>query len=1083
MTFKQYLGIKKSQNEKTRLLDTMIMLLLMLMACLPLQAQAAITNKGTTGQITIHYNKVSAADLLNELARQSGYNITFNSIQFEKEYVNNLHYKNQPFNNVVKDLEKKTKLVFMVSGNHVSAVVNPKKTIIKAVPPQQSGRIFGKIIDDRGETLVGANVKLEQTGKIVQSSVDGSFDLSGLKAGTYTIEVSYISFQTKRITDIVVKDGQPTKLDVVLAAAVNNLNQVVVTGYKKESIAGLYARQKNSASTTDGITAEQIARTPDNNVAQVLSRVSGLNVQEGKYVTVRGLSDRYNNVMLNGSQLPSTEPNKRNFAFDIIPSSMIDNVIVHKTASANLSGEFSGGIVEVDTRSIPTENFFRIKVGTGMNTKATGKDFYQPQRGKYDFLAFDDNRKFGKGFDGAEYDRLAFNNNNTPADDNRRNELLQKFPNRFKMYNYRGMPVQEYDISGGRVSNFKNGNRFGIIAGLTYRNQQTATDYLDQLEKNQYFKYEGTEYDFSTTWSAMLNTGYSFGKNKIGFKNIYSRKLAEQSYLFSGKDLYDGNFVDGVANTPLINSILQSRLEGEHKVGEKGPLLKWHGSLSRTEREEPDNKTHIGYSQDSIVYRYVWVADALQFSNNYSSTFTEDRYTWAAEADMPFELLGRKQLVKGGYQGSYRKADFSGQMYAIPGDYLLYDGLPYYDAFAPENFKVGGLSYAPYIGNPNAVGKSNGYNGFQRLNSGYLMFDGKLLKALRLVAGMRMEHNVTANRSAQIAYIGDAPVVKDSLVQIDKVDWLPSATLIYALTPKTNIRASYFGSVARPDLRELSTFTYYDAPRRTYITGSDLKPTQIDNADLRFEYYPAPDEIISVSGFYKKFKNPIELQLRSLTGQNEKTAQMFYQNLEEASNLGFEVNFRKSFGFINNGSGILNKLFLSGNFTWMHSKLKLAGEDFNWGQPDGTTLVIVADQNRPLWGQAPYLINGGLLYAGDKLGLNLSYTRVGERIIYGSQEARYNEWEKARDVLDAQISYRFLKSNKAEVKLNFSDLINQPVIRYFNGFTETVSEPDANGVKLKTTTVNKRTYNKDEDELRRSYNYGRNFSLSISYTF
>ncbi len=1081
-------GIKAYVYTFSSLRRPMLMILIILLS-LQAYSQQVLSKK-----LSISIQNVTPRKALEEIQKAGGIRILFGEDinRFSSNKVS-INQKDITIQQALTITLKKTTLTYELMDNYIliketKSATAPKATLAAV---KQAGSISGKIIDSRGNPLVGASLQVMQKGGNAQSSVDGSYQIT-LTPGQYTIEVTYVGFQTKRITDIKISEKENTPLNIVMADDAQNLQTVVVTSsYQKASVEGLYARQKSSASTTDGITAEQIARTPDNNVAQVLGRVSGLNIQDGKHVTVRGLSDRYNNVLLNGSQLPSTEPNKRNFAFDIIPSSMIDNVIVHKTATANLSGEFSGGIVEVETRSIPTENFFSIKLGTGINTAATGKDFYQPQRGKYDFLAIDDNRKIGKGFNNNEYATLTFANN--AADNEKRNEMMALFPNRFKMYNYKGAPLQDYGINAGKVVSFDNGNRLGVVAGITYRNQQTATEYTDQLELARFFRFEGKEYEFSTNWSAMLNAGYSFGNHKIGIKNIYSRRLTEQSYLYRGKDLYNGFFVDGIANTPLINSIMQNRIEGEHKIGTKGPILKWHASASRTQRDEPDNKNHVGYSEDSVLYRYVWVQDALTFSSNFFSTFRENRYTWAAETDIPLRFWNRKQLIKTGYQGSYRDASFEAEIYAIKGNNTHFAGLPYYEAFARENFKANQLYYVPYLTNPAlGVGKTNGYDGFQRLNAGYIMFDGKPMAALRVIAGLRMEHNITANRSSAVSYVGDNPVRTDSLVQIDKIDWLPSATLIYSLSPKTNIRASYFASVARPDLRELSFFTYFEAQRRTYVTGKDLKPTSIHNADIRFEHYPSPGEIISVSGFYKHFINPIELQMRDLSGGGAQVAEMYYMNLDQATNIGFEVNFRKSLAMFNETSSLLNNLFVSGNFTWMHSKLTLEGkEDIYQNLEGGKKLLIPAQQSRPLWGQAPYLINGGLLYTGEHLGINLSYTRVGERIIYGAQSAHFNEWEKARDVLDLQFSYRFGTNNRAEIKLNIADLLNQAVIRYFNDTKHYYAiigtlpgeavEPDREGIIR--MPENSRKYNEKDDELRRKFKYGRNISLSLTYNF
>src|SRR5690606_6617223 len=172
---------------------------------------------------------------------------------------------------------------------------------------------------------------------------------------------------------------------------------VVTANYRKASVEGLYALQKNNAALSDGISAEQIRVTPDNNAAQVLKRVSGLTVQDDKFVTVRGLSDRYNNVLLNGAALPSTEPNRRNFSFDIIPSGLIDNIIVNKTATPDMPAEFAGGLVQVTTKDIPDDNYASVTVGSGYNTNTIGRDMYSTKRGGNDYLGYvDGTHKIGR---------------------------------------------------------------------------------------------------------------------------------------------------------------------------------------------------------------------------------------------------------------------------------------------------------------------------------------------------------------------------------------------------------------------------------------------------------------------------------------------------------------------------------------------------------------------------------------------------------------------------------------------------------------------------------------------------------------
>ncbi|MCT1526980.1 TonB-dependent receptor, partial [Sphingobacterium hotanense] len=485
------------------------------MLSLPSFAQAS----SSTGQVNLHYTRTSAANLLNDLSKQSGYTISFNTVELEKINLNGIHYNNTSAKSVLNDLEKKTKLVFMVSGSHVSASVDPDKVIKTAAPKATPGRISGSVVDDRGEPLIGATIRLEQSGQATQSSVDGTFSFVSLKAGNYTVEVSYLSHQTKRITDVVVKDEQITRLDVVLKPQDNTLNQVVVTGsFKRESVAGLYAQQKNAASMTDGISAEQIARTPDNNVGTILKRVSGINTIDNKYVVVRGMAERYNQSMIDGISLPSTDLNRRNFSFDVVPAELVGSVVVNKTATPDVSSEFSGGQVTVNTLAIPQSNFTSISVGTGFNSQSTGKDMTViGGRGKYDYFGFDDGRRKNPG--NIEYwvfPKAGVGNDNPTDYEPTALEQSKRFnPDGFRLYQQAAKPNQNYRLTMGRVYDLNENNKIGFVAGLTYRNTQEINNY----RSNRGLDYFGTNVDsdtssvgkmskFNSTWGATLNGGW-----------------------------------------------------------------------------------------------------------------------------------------------------------------------------------------------------------------------------------------------------------------------------------------------------------------------------------------------------------------------------------------------------------------------------------------------------------------------------------------------------------------------------------------------------------------------------------------------
>lgn len=1077
-----------------------LVLLLALIHLLPpaaLRAQSGIS--GLKETVTSNLPKTNLDAMLTLISKQTSYSFSYDRPAAAKLIISNAVYNRQPLGKVLADLQQQAGLAYEMDGRQIAVRIGvaPRKAIPARAKP---GFIHGRIIDEKGNILAGATVSIMEASKSIQSAADGNYSLE-LPQGIYTLEVRFISYQPFRITNIRVKEGETTALDIAMIPSDKSMNEVVVTAdYRKASIEGMFARQKNSAATTDGIVREQILRTPDNNVAQVLNRVSGLNVQDNRFVIVRGLSDRYNNVQLNGSLLPSTEPNSRNFAFDVIPSALIDNIVVYKTATPELTGEFSGGIVDMTTRDIPVESFSRIKIGTGLNTKATGKDFYAPERGKYDYLGFDDGgRKLPADYSSGSYARtisLGYFSDDAAAKE-AYGKLGSQFPNRYTMYRFTGRPLQDYELNIGKVKKFTNGNKLGGIFAITYRNQQTTEDYFDHAPI-QIHEYNGNEYTFDNNLSGLLNLGYNFGKNRISLKSILTQKFTERTRIYKGANLYSDALVDAYASFPLFNTIFQSKLEGDHAIGKKGYKLNWSGSIATTDRDEPDNKRFLGEKGiGHPLYGYIF-NDANQLRNSvYYSRLTERRYTWSASGSKSFRLAGLQQLVKAGYQGTYRKARFEAEQFSIRPDrgnvQLAADnlGLPYYDAYKQENFAPGKLIYFPMLASETQTnGLANGYEAYQQLHAGFLMVDGHITSKLRFSGGLRVEQNymnsLTLNNRSQP---DGSMSQKDTVVTINQTDLLPSMNLIYELSPQINIRASWYHSVARPDLREMSFFQYYKAEDATWVSGDNLRPTSICNADLRFEYYPTPQELISFSVFYKKFKDPIELQLEAAM-ISAHTLQMRYVNMKSAMDKGFELNFRKSFSFINQRSEFLKNLFLSGNFTYLDASVEFESE-VRVRVASDKEVVQQAKRNRPLFGQAPYIINGGLSYTGKHLGFNIVYNRVGERIIFGSELDLYTEYEKPRDVIDLQLSYRFMKNNKAEFKLNFSDLLNQPVIRYYNNHKNTYA-PDENGIPGRVDEFGNliiphdpsgKKFDSRYDEVRRKFWIGRNVSASLSYTF
>ncbi|HEY0609031.1 MAG TPA: TonB-dependent receptor, partial [Chitinophaga sp.] len=538
-----------------------------------------------------------------------------------------------------------------------------------------------------------------------------------------------------------------------------------------------------------------------------------------------------------------------------------------------------------------------------------------------------------------------------------------------------------------------------------------------------------------------------------------------------------------------------NRIEGEHSIGKSGIKFDWSGDMINTRRDQPDTRYSLGVRspKDPEGYYAPYLGERNGFlgtgTSMFNSQLKEKRYNWAANITIPLMVGGEKQKIKAGYAGTYRDAEFASigmtyvkdPMAASNPKFNETDGLPEYQLLGPDYLKPGYLFLYPT--GPNASGGAEGeeYGGIQRLHAGYIMADASFLKKFRFIGGVRLEQNKVEVSTRTYNMENGYPV--DSVVVYDKKNWLPSANLIYNLTDKMNIRLAYSQTLSRPDFRERSSFVYYEFKERTTYNGAKaLRDALITNIDLRYEYYISANEIISVSGFYKKFDSPVEL----VVGGNPTGQVYYYFNLKSSTAYGAEVDFRKSLGFISPQSTFLNNVFVSGNATWMKANVKYNTKEMldasnSVGGPQHETLPPDS-RNRPLQGLSPYVYNAGIGYFGKPVGVNLSYNRYGRRIVAGGLYPYADQYENPRDVLDLQFSTRLLR-NKLEIRLNISDLLQQPFIIYDNVNKDGIAQ-DTDDLRETINDDPKKTgYNADLDYTRYKSFRGSNISLNLGYTF
>jgi len=1124
--YKKYTQKKGGWNSHVRKLLRMTKLTSFFLLVGMLQVNAAAIAQ----KISLSEKNASLAKVFKKISRQTGYGFMIEGAILKAAKPVTLTVENAELEAVLTTIFKDQPLKFTIGEQ---AVIVSKKTNLTPLNTirnngkspnmllQQLGRISGKIVDDRGEPLVGASVKIMQTNNQRQSSVDGSYNFS-IAPGSYTIEVSYISFQTKRITEVLVKEGELTQLTIALSAAINEVSGVVVTGsFKKESVAGLYARQKNAATVTDGISAEQIAATPDRNIGESLKRITGLSTTDDKNVVVRGAAERYNMAQLDGILLPSTTVMSRNFDFSIVPTNLVESVVVSKSATPDMNAGFAGGLVQVNTISIPQSNFLSFSLGSSYNSRSTGKDFYGYQRGKYDYLGFDDGSRdhFPEGLNDMSNFRPGNAPNSTSVakviEQNRRIGGTERLGSRV----FKSAPSQNYQFSIGRIYDLsqQRGNKFGFVGSVSYRNTQSIDD-ITNIRRGNWSVVENPEdpndlntggiYSFNTTLGTMLNAGYRDGKHQITSSNFYSRVFSEQMERITGwafsepKD--ESTYRHPVIredDRPVFTNLLQNKLSGEHVLGRV--KLDWNVARVTSHSEELDAVTALLMPEElanEVRYNYIpgqaTTSGGGGVAQRDKYVYSERNLTAGLNATFDFNIYNQKQSLKVGLYHLDRHASYEWTILPIVSFATLAD--PYKDRPLQEWGNDMGMenpSKDPFY-MPSSYHQDK-YEGKDVNRAGYLMMDNKIAGKLRMVWGARYEYlrYDSLQNSMNMQWTPEVTLR-------DSVRWrlLPSAHLTYTPIDDFNIRVSYAKTVVRPSLMDNSRFSRYNAYLGRMQVNLGLESTAIDNLDVKLEWFPNPGDILSIGAFYKYFDKPAEFYgTNSISGTDR--LYVFTNNSDWGKIRGMEMEFRKSLGFIAPGVGVLRNTTLSGNITLLKSEVR--SRELRYEQDEAGNQIsyyIYLKNKRPLYGQVPLTLNGGLNYTGKHLGFNVTFNHMGYKTFITGVSPNLVEYERPRSQLDAQVTYRFFH-DKAQFKLNMSNLTDAPYRFFVNSgktyelktdeFKVDQEWHDMYKYKFGFTDKFEEGYSTKEngypeqigDDQSFTRYIGRSFSLSLSYNF
>jgi TonB-dependent receptor len=919
--------------------------------------------------------------------------------------------------------------------------------LLTLTSPAQKGKIEGKVTDSKtGSKLSGVSISVDGDKTKAASNTDGYFVITVDAGKKHTLKLTSVGYGTKEIIDVEVNENQLLNLDIQMESVSKTETNVIIksSSAKKETVNALIAYQKNTPVVAQVISAEAIRRSPDKNTGEVLKRVPGTSVQDGKYLVVRGLADRYNQAMLNGILLSSTEPDRKTFSFDIIPSAMIDNIVVNKAFIPELPGEWAGGLIQVNTKDVPAKNFLSVQIGTGFNTQTIGKDFYTYKGGSTDFLGFDDGaRSLPSAIPvKSTFDALTQEEKTSYAKDFKNTWSTDK--------NSSGvLPVmnQSFQINGGFNTKLGDKTKLAAILAVNYNRSNKRTQYENQINSFQNntpdlsFDYFNNKYSQDVLAGALANITLQIGNsNKISFKNLLNVNTTDYATLRTGKDFENSTSASGdnIRATELAfkaNTFFNTQLSGDHNIQKLNAKFHWFGSFNILDQYIPDQR-RLQYLQinpedpSSPFLAAIAQSNASQKSGSrYYGYLSDYIYTAGADLGKTFKINDQSQTIKGGYFFQVKDRLFDSRPFAVylPINNESLRALTPDKIFAAENFGNG--SDNKFALNE-LTGTSYRYLANSILNAGFLQFDNQIGSKLRLVWGLRVED------FDQV--IGSLRKSDARFVNSKKTDYLPGLNLTY------NVRVSGSQTVVRPEFRELSIFQFYDFDLGATVAGNTgLLRTKVSNFDLRYELYPKAGELFTVGFFYKYFKNPIEVYFNASSGASSSTYNFI--NAKEANSFGAELEFRKKLDF----SEAFKNFTVQGNVSYIYNRVTGIG----------------VNESRPMQGQSPYLLNASIQYDVEKYGLSttLLFNQIGRRIAFVGGTDQPPIWENPRPVMDFQIGKKILKT-KGEIKLNVADIFNKQAIFY--------NDLDGN-----------KKYNEGTDAFAIKRKYGTNVSLAFGYNF
>jgi outer membrane receptor protein involved in Fe transport len=813
--------------------------------------------------------------------------------------------------------------------------------------------------------LEGVVVSVRGTTLAVTTDTMGRFRIKEVPVGERIVVFSRSGYARATVTEVRVGPGQTSTVNVPLRPEFYEMEEYEVTAQDLgDQTAEIFFERQHSSTLVDAIGSEQISNLGVSDAGQVLSKVTGATVADGKYAVVRGLADRYTFTTMNGMDLPSADPDRKAFQLDLVPARFIDKVNVRKTFSPDMHGGFAGGSVDIVTKSYPEEFLFEFRVGTAYNTQSSLRnDFAATDRGSTDWLGFDDGTR-----------ELPAEAAATPPFGTA-SPLNPAIKSTFNSTQFAPVPIRS-PLDAGLSLLFGNthellGKRVGYLAGIEYKNEYRFYD--GGIVR----KYEGAgttatidktdvrgliEYN----WSALANVAFELSEqHQLRFNFLFVQAAEDEARRLQGQD-------DIVSTEPGESYVDQSILRwtqrnltyyqvaGTHDLPEFNDVrLDWGAALSTTSQDDPDFRI------------FQFFANPPNYNPNGPTTpsrptrfwreLEEDNLNVRGDVTVPLPSYNSQEnRVKTGVAFSRSRRDYGQRGF----DVRSTPQHPFYGTGDPNEFLA--PEHFPYIAYHNFIANVT-YQGEQTIGAGYLMAEWAALEWLQFVGGVRYERTDLTVDAFDLSR--NVPLAPGA---IEQDDWLPSISAKVQLRDNVDLRVAWSRTVVRPTYREIAAVPVYDVARsRVYLGNPDLGMASSANYDLRASWYPRPGEIVSASLFAKRIQDPIE-QLSI----NRDNSRVTYANFDEAKVYGIEAEVRLGLDRLWEP---LKSFNVGVNAAYIQSEVPLT--------PTQRTLrqqrVGDNSRDRPLYDQPDYIVNADLTWDIAETGtsITLSGGIIGERLV------------------------------------------------------------------------------------------------------